>query len=540
MPGNGKRKQRPWGPDEPASSRRAGMRKDPFRHLCWDCASIVLSYLEAQDLARCERVDQGWRRFVHEWMGAVGFYQHFPDLPKSAASTISCTQGRAMVFKKCVIDQAQRQKWSTGSASCAREYTFPGRIFTVKGDFVVCGTDDNLHWQHLGFQSDGTLRPVHTLNYKPKGRISRINLHEAGYVFLEIACAVNQLSSPRDTTRFLPFSPATGEAYTQVMVSLETGQELWRQPMDFDHQLIALGADRLYFYSSGAQEGSLIARDLRSGELLYETRHGHDEVSQVEAIIVRQPNGEELIVKQWITHETHEHHPVFGIRTPFWDNHGVRVFRGDNGQCIQTIETEDNFPIVSPNKQGFALLGCFFDHHNRWYQTIHKYRYVAEEQRFQHETSEILREGPEFIAGHHNCIDFRSIDPYGYKAAAWDPWSEAPYLFSLVPCPAVPDAQKVEGSGGPDQPVDAWRTLGSRQQITLPPRTNAELKTRRPLGGENSGLFPRGGYSVGLADQDRLVYHDSRSNIAYVLDFGFRTPQALGVDKGKNKTTMEI
>jgi hypothetical protein len=66
MPRNGKRKQRPWESDEPVSSRRAIVRKDPFQYLCWGCASIILSYVDVQDLARCERVDQGWRQFVHE------------------------------------------------------------------------------------------------------------------------------------------------------------------------------------------------------------------------------------------------------------------------------------------------------------------------------------------------------------------------------------------------------------------------------------------------------------------------------------------
>jgi hypothetical protein len=41
------------------------------------------------------------RQFVHEWMGTVGFYQHFPNLPKSRAITIYSTEGRVMLFKKC-------------------------------------------------------------------------------------------------------------------------------------------------------------------------------------------------------------------------------------------------------------------------------------------------------------------------------------------------------------------------------------------------------------------------------------------------------
>ncbi|KAL3491028.1 hypothetical protein BJX62DRAFT_237628 [Aspergillus germanicus] len=196
MPRNGKRKQRSWESDEPVSERWAIVRKDPFQYLCWGCTSIILSYLDVQDLAHCERVDQGWRQFVHEWMGAVGFYQHFPHLPKSTASTIYSTEGRVMLFSNCALDEARRQRWATGRASCAREYTFPGYIFIAKGGFVVSGTDDKLHWQGLGFRSDGSLHPVNTFKYKPKGRIGSMYLHEAGYVFLEIEIA----NSPRSGT----------------------------------------------------------------------------------------------------------------------------------------------------------------------------------------------------------------------------------------------------------------------------------------------------------------------------------------------------
>jgi hypothetical protein len=105
------------------------------------------------------------------------------------------------------VDEAQRQKWRNGSASSAREYTFPGHTFIAKGDFVVSGPDDKLHWQRLGFRSDGSLHPVNTFKYKPKGRIGSMHLHEAAYVFLEIASPANQLSSPRDTRRVIPFSP---------------------------------------------------------------------------------------------------------------------------------------------------------------------------------------------------------------------------------------------------------------------------------------------------------------------------------------------
>ncbi|KAL3443370.1 hypothetical protein BJX65DRAFT_311871 [Aspergillus insuetus] len=170
-----------------------------------------------------------------------------------------------------------------------------------------------------------------------------------------------------------------------------------------------------------------------------------------------------MIVKQWVTNERRDYQTASGHGASFWYNRGVRIFSGENAQCIQTTESEDNSPVLSPNKEEFALLGCFLDERNRWFHKIHKYRYVAEAEE------------------------------------------------------------------------------GKKQQVTLPPRTDAELEARRFLHVENPNLLPLAGYTAEFEGQDRLVCHDRQRNVGYIFDFGFRAPQALGrVDKGKNKTTMEI
>jgi hypothetical protein len=97
---------------------------------------------------------------------------------------------------------------------------------------------------------------------------------------------------------------------------------------------------------------------------------------------------------------------------------------------------------------------AFVDERNRWFHKIHKYRYVAEAeegQKFQHETTEILGNGPPSVTCFHSAIPVRSLDPYGYKVAGWDTERQAPYLFSIAPGPAVPEAQKCKAGGGPDQ-----------------------------------------------------------------------------------------
>jgi hypothetical protein len=65
---------------------------------------MILSYLDIRDLDRCERVDQGWGQFFHEWMALSASTSTFRNLPKSTASTIYSTEERVMLFKKCGKD----------------------------------------------------------------------------------------------------------------------------------------------------------------------------------------------------------------------------------------------------------------------------------------------------------------------------------------------------------------------------------------------------------------------------------------------------
>lgn len=57
----------------------AHTRTDPFTLLPWDCASIVLQHLDIRDLACCEQVSGGWRRFVQHWMVVSGHQYCLPD-----------------------------------------------------------------------------------------------------------------------------------------------------------------------------------------------------------------------------------------------------------------------------------------------------------------------------------------------------------------------------------------------------------------------------------------------------------------------------
>ncbi|KAL2864999.1 F-box protein [Aspergillus lucknowensis] len=66
-----KRKHRADDTESPRKSPRTG-KADQFRSLCWDCAAMVLEYLEPRDLAQCERVDKGWRDFIQVWISVVG------------------------------------------------------------------------------------------------------------------------------------------------------------------------------------------------------------------------------------------------------------------------------------------------------------------------------------------------------------------------------------------------------------------------------------------------------------------------------------
>jgi hypothetical protein len=369
-------------------------------------------------------------------------------------------------------------------------------------------------------------------------------VNEAGYMFLTTSYPVNPLSSsssPQETRYFVPFGRLAQEIHTESVVFLETGQELWKQSQDPDYELLAVGRDRVYFHSCGTQERSFVARDLRSGEVLYKTYHGYTELPDGPAIIVPKQDGEELIVKQWRIREPRPR--VGGIFPGLLDYEhdvGVRVFDGENGQCLQTILCEGTFPVASPNDGQFALLGgCAM---NTNYYRVHKYRFSAEQGKFHLETTEVLDQSPAVGPGNRDGIRIRSVDPYAYRAGHWDRDRGTGYLLPIVPGTAPADWHPSEVWDGDERPVDAWLTLGPGQEITMPPRTEAELETRRSLRVDDPSpcnFFTR--WIPEFDHRNRLVCYVESLRRAYVFDFGFRALQALGAGSdGKNETTMEI
>jgi hypothetical protein len=368
-------------------------------------------------------------------------------------------------------------------------------------------------------------------------------VNEAGYMFLTTSYPVNPLSSsssPQETSYLAPFGRLAQEIHTESVVFLETGEELWKQAQDPDYELVAIGRDRLYFHSCGTQEGSFVARDLRSGEMLYKTYHGHTEMAHVPAIIVRKQDGDELIVKQW---RINEPLPVVGsIFTgllAYEHDVGVRVFDGQTGQCLQTILCERTFPVASPNDGEVALLGGCATKVN--YYRIHKYRFSAEQAKFHLVTTEVLDQSPAVVPGNHDSIPVRSVDPYAYRAGRWDGDRGTAYLLPIVARPAPSDWRPSEVWDGDERPVDAWLTLGPGQEITVAPRTEAELETRRSLRVDDPWRGPFTWWITEFDHRNRLVCHAKNLRRAYVFDFGFRAPQALGTGSdGKNETTMEI
>lgn len=79
-----KRKTESCGPKKKQNRASSGLnahkkRTDPFTLLPWDCASIVLQYLDIRDLACCEQLSKGWRSFVQHWLVVAGHQYCLPD-----------------------------------------------------------------------------------------------------------------------------------------------------------------------------------------------------------------------------------------------------------------------------------------------------------------------------------------------------------------------------------------------------------------------------------------------------------------------------
>lgn len=227
-----KRKAESCGPKKKQNRASSGLnahnkRTDPFTLLPWECASIVLQYLDIRDLACCEQVSKGWRSFVQHWLVVAGHQYCLPDgwrpdIPNpvsyedalaavkksgTSTSTIHKTLPSTGTHSLCsVVEYAAFRKLASGSASCGRRYqTCDTGVFDTSGNFTVWHTGDAIFYQKLGFREDGSLYPVQRLSLRVTGdNLRYLAVNQDGYLYLQICRPNNHPVRPEEFRYSIP------------------------------------------------------------------------------------------------------------------------------------------------------------------------------------------------------------------------------------------------------------------------------------------------------------------------------------------------
>ncbi|KAL4819896.1 hypothetical protein BDW67DRAFT_173164 [Aspergillus spinulosporus] len=231
---------------------------DPFRRLNFDCASIILGYLDPVSIVRCERVDKAWRKLMRLWICVLGLRVHFPD-----AWNPELKQHEKASVKLFKEQAAPFATFPAGRASAVRKISAHMKLFTVAGDYAAWYDGRHIRWQDLSFRADGSLQPTQKL---------RLELNED-----EILAQIHSLRLNREGRLLIRASPAIG-IYKDFLIDLRTGEIRWRRdelaatvldPVADCRILrpVLLGADKVYYVNDRV----IAALDINSGDLLYKT-----------------------------------------------------------------------------------------------------------------------------------------------------------------------------------------------------------------------------------------------------------------------------
>ncbi|RDW92773.1 uncharacterized protein DSM5745_00095 [Aspergillus mulundensis] len=273
MPAKRKAAARSYGKAAPTPSRKRQRQEplyqtDPFRHLPFDCATLILEDLDPVTILNCEQVDRGWAAFIRTWICAVGLRIHYPSVWH-----LELKQDEATSVWLYKANTAPIFTLPPGKASAVRKVEAHDGTFTIAGDFAAWGHGKHIYWQDLRFQDDGTFRPVQKLELKMdfgergeeeegrKPKIVMMRLNARGYLLL----------------RFMWVSIETPQMdrYRDVLVQLQTGKTRWHYegpvraddefiPRD-ERRLVGLDEHRVYYTS----DIDILAVDIESGSELY-------------------------------------------------------------------------------------------------------------------------------------------------------------------------------------------------------------------------------------------------------------------------------
>ncbi|KAL4948495.1 hypothetical protein BDW69DRAFT_189212 [Aspergillus filifer] len=237
-------------------------RRDPFTQLPFDCARMILDHLHIQGILHCEKVSRGWREVVDSWIFLGGLRLHFPEL---------CSQERLQSSSKAVRAYKSRGvakiNLFSGMSTGIRKFVADERFFVTAGDYVAWKEGDDIFWNNLRYQPDGSFEYIMKLDFDLQDAVINMLLNDDGYLLV----------------RTQPYRLW----YRDHLFNLETGKKLWENDTHIDIRLaeslspltrpLLLGTDTAYFVTASHETWDLIALDLRTGEEIYRVQHNsHD------------------------------------------------------------------------------------------------------------------------------------------------------------------------------------------------------------------------------------------------------------------------
>ncbi|KAL4978862.1 hypothetical protein BDW66DRAFT_148717 [Aspergillus desertorum] len=321
---------------------------DPFRYLNFDCASLILEYLDPVSVIRCERVAEGWAEFIRLWICALGLRVHFPDswnfeIAQDGAKSVKIYKDLAVPFAA----------FSTGKASAVRKISSHMRLFTVAGDVAAWYDGRHIRWQDLSFRGDGSFHPIQKLS---------MELTED-----ENLSRIQSLHLNKDGCLLIRASPMIG-IYKDFLVDLKTGEIRWKReelaavvldPIDDRRSLrpASLGTERVYYVSNRV----IAALDISSGAQLYETRlpvGNWENPWHVEAFGCKYLSGNHSALVKAAGREVFV--GIIPVDSASRRSSILLIMDGQTGELMQKIPftmQDRTTLVVSPDQREFAVVG---------------------------------------------------------------------------------------------------------------------------------------------------------------------------------------
>ncbi|KAL4936587.1 hypothetical protein BDV06DRAFT_227765 [Aspergillus oleicola] len=490
---------------------------NPFESLPWEVATNILSLLPHQDLVRIGQVHPGWKDLLDHWLIDQG-RRCVPGEWRAEIKGTAGYQEKVGMVKQSIIDHSAHTKFSTGKASCVRQYenNVPDRrLFSIKGDYVVWHSHHRIWWQNLSFKPDGSLHPIQRLRVRVAAdNLEYLEVNEEGYVYYQIC---HQKLNPREE-----------EVYRHHVVHLPTGIRLWSKRAVPDTRLFAIGKDRIYFCyiaGSGNHNRFLTARDIKSGRQLYEVPFGNTIPMNMTPVPIQRASGDEVLVTFHIA-------PL--LPNVYFVN-GIQIINASDGRILQVIQTrvwgDEQHIIPDTQRPGhFAVVNHL--QNGDWDVKIDKFAQDADDGIFRSVTRDWLPLGK--FLGLINRVD---IHPYRNLAVSIEQRRALPRIREIKLDPNPPSDCRAFSRDSPPKPV-RWLRLEEGEEITLPPRYKHHKKRRLFLPGQmDNGPYRPELHFVGW---DRVLMASEPKRLYCLFDFRFRMPWNFGTKVVPQVETLEV